>query len=82
MPRKSKGPVRLHPEFLKKNGRKEFVVLPYEEFKTIQEQLEDAHDLMTLREAIARDAGGPGLTLDQLKAHLRRPAKRTKRTSR
>jgi len=29
--------IMLHPEFLKKEGRKEFVVLPYEEFVALQE---------------------------------------------
>ncbi len=32
--------IELHPEFLTKNGKKEFAVLPYEEFMKIQELLE------------------------------------------
>jgi len=31
--------VDLHPEFILKNGRKSSVVLPYREFKAIQEKL-------------------------------------------
>ena len=42
---------KLHPEILKKNGKKQFVVLPYEEFVAIQERLADADDLMMLRKA-------------------------------
>jgi hypothetical protein len=38
--------VELHPEFLEKNGEKQFVVLTYEEFLAIQEQLNDAEDLL------------------------------------
>jgi hypothetical protein len=34
--------IQLHPEFLKKNGKREFVVLPYDEFVAVQELLEDA----------------------------------------
>ncbi|WP_198648745.1 hypothetical protein [Cyanothece sp. BG0011] len=32
--------IKLHPEFLTKNGQKEFAVLPYEEFLQVQELLE------------------------------------------
>ena len=31
--------IHLHPEFLTKNGKKEFAVLPYEEFVKLQELL-------------------------------------------
>lgn len=41
----------LHPEILTKNGRKEFAVLPYEEFLALQEWLEDLEDLTDLRAA-------------------------------
>lgn len=33
--------IELHPEFLTKNGKKEFAVLPYEEFLKVQELLEE-----------------------------------------
>ena len=33
--------LELHPEFLIKNGKKEFVILTYEEFIEIQTMLED-----------------------------------------
>lgn len=55
----------LHPEFLKKNGRTEFVVLPYEEFLRLQELLEDAEDLLDLRRAREENAGQPGMPLDE-----------------
>ena len=38
--------LKLHPEILVKNGKKEFVVLPYEEFLAMQERLADAEDLV------------------------------------
>ncbi len=41
---------------MKKKGKKEFVVLPYEEFLVIKELLEDFEDLKDLREAKA-DSG-------------------------
>jgi len=40
----------LHPQVIEKEGRKEFVVLPYEEFLQIQEALEDLHELRKERE--------------------------------
>lgn len=43
--------LKLHPEILVKNGKKEFAVLPYEEFVAIQERLADADDLLELRKA-------------------------------
>ncbi len=48
--------IKLHPEFLTKDGKKEFAVIPYEEFVALQELLEDAADLLQLREA-RRDEG-------------------------
>jgi hypothetical protein len=32
--------IQLHPQFLPKDGRTEYVVLPYEEFLALQELLE------------------------------------------
>ena len=43
--------MTLHPEILKKNGKNEFVVLPYAEFLAVQERLADADDLLELRKA-------------------------------
>ena len=43
--------LKLHPEILMKNGKKQFVVLSYEEFEAIHERLIDADDLLTLRKA-------------------------------
>jgi hypothetical protein len=43
--------LKLHPEILSKNGKKEFVVLPYEEFLALAQVLADAEDLLELRKA-------------------------------
>ena len=43
--------VTLHAQIIKKNGKKDYVVLPYEEFLKVQEELEDYDDLRSLREA-------------------------------
>jgi hypothetical protein len=41
----------LNARIIKKNGKKEYVVLPYEDFLKIQEGLQDYKDLRCLREA-------------------------------
>ncbi len=58
--------IEFHPEFLKKDGKNEFVVLPYEEFVTIQELLEDAEDLLLLEQARREDRGQPGVSLEEM----------------
>jgi len=37
--------VSLHLKILEKNGKKEFAVIPYEEFIKIQEELDDYESL-------------------------------------
>lgn len=59
--------LELHPEILEKNGKKEFVILPYEEFLAIQEALEDAEDLRDLRAAKQEDADKPGMGIEEAK---------------
>lgn len=59
--------MKLHPEILKKNGKNEFVVLPYEEFVALQEILADAEDLIALRSAKDQDGGEPSVSLGELK---------------
>jgi PHD/YefM family antitoxin component YafN of YafNO toxin-antitoxin module len=59
--------ITLHPEFLNKNGKREFVVLPYEEFAALQEALADAEDLRELRAAKLEEATAPTLSLHEIK---------------
>ena len=51
--------IDLHPEILSKNGKREFVVLPYEEFVALQEELEELEDIRQLEEAIAAEKNTP-----------------------
>jgi PHD/YefM family antitoxin component YafN of YafNO toxin-antitoxin module len=62
--------IELHPEFISKNGQKEFAVLPYEEFLQIQELLEDLEDLRDLREAKQEEKDKPSVSLDEVKKML------------
>ncbi len=56
--------IELHSEFLTKNGQKQFVVLPYEEFELIKETLED---LKLLRSAKAESHNENSIPLDTVK---------------
>jgi len=62
--------ITLHPEILSKNGKKEFVVLPYEEFIALQELLDDVEDLLELRAAKREGEDDPGLSLTDAKKEL------------
>ena len=62
--------LALHPEFLVKNGKREFVVLPYEEFEALQELLADAQDLIDLREAKEAEGDAPTVSLEEVKRQL------------
>jgi hypothetical protein len=56
--------IELHPEILKKNGRNEFAVLPYEEYLAVTEALADYEDLQELRAAKAEESSAPTMSLN------------------
>lgn len=62
--------LQLNPKFLKKNGKPEFVVLPYEEFLLLQELLADLEDLQDLRQAKIDEKDAPTVSLAETKAML------------
>jgi hypothetical protein len=62
--------IQLHPEFLTKDGKKEFAVLPYEEFVALQAVLADAADLIDLREAKIDEASAATVSLSEVKDRL------------
>lgn len=64
--------ISIHPQVIEREGRKEFVVLPYEEFLQIQEALEDLEDLRILRDEKRAAASEPTKTLDVVLAEIER----------
>ncbi len=62
--------IELHPEFLTKNGQKQFAVLPYEEFLKVQELLEDLEDLQDLRNAKTEEKDSDSVSLAEVKRML------------
>jgi PHD/YefM family antitoxin component YafN of YafNO toxin-antitoxin module len=63
--------IKLHPEILTKNGRKEFAVLPYEEFVALTEALADYEDLRDLRAAKAEETEATTMTLKEVQERYR-----------
>jgi hypothetical protein len=62
--------VQLNPQFVTRDGKKEYVILTYEDFLRLQEVLEDAEDLLALREAKEEDAGQPTISMAEMKKRL------------
>ena len=59
--------LTLHPETLSKDGKKQFAVLPYEEFLEIQA---DADDLFDLRKAKKTEVEKLSISMADAKAQL------------
>ncbi len=57
--------MSILPQIIEKSGRKEFVILPYEEFLRLEEELEDYHDLRMLREEKASAGADRERSLDE-----------------
>ena len=62
--------LELHPKILEKNGKKEFAVLPYEEFERISEELADYEDLKDLRTAKHKEQDAPSKPLSEVREDL------------
>ena len=62
--------MSIHPQIIAKNGINEFVVLPYEEFMLIQEELENYADLKTLRDEKASALREPTRSLAEILIEL------------
>ena len=41
--------IQLHTEILKKGNKKEFAIIPFDEYKKLMEYIEDLEDLAELR---------------------------------
>ena len=63
--------LALHPQILEKDGRKEFAILPYDEFQRISEDLADYQDLKDLRTAKSKEADAVTQSLSSVRAKLK-----------
>lgn len=59
--------MEIHAEFLKKDDRVEFAVLPYDEFVHLKEISEDYEDLIALREAKQEEGGAQTVGLSEVR---------------
>lgn len=62
--------ISLHPQFLTKNGKHEFVIINYDEFVLLNEYLEELEDLLDLRKAKKRDKNSPRIPREDVKKHF------------
>ena len=71
--------VTLHAQIIKKNGQKEYAILPYEEFLKVREELEDYEDLRCPREAKEAEKDVPTIGMAELKKKIGRSKGRSNR---
>jgi hypothetical protein len=72
--------IALHAQIIKKNGKKEYAVIPYEEFLKLQEEIEDYEDLRCLREAKEAERNAPTMGMAELQRKIgKRTTRRTRR---
>jgi hypothetical protein len=62
--------VPIHANILEHEGKKAFVVIPYEEFVMIEEELHDYEDLKALRAAKAEEGPAASVPLHEIKKEL------------
>ena len=62
--------VNIHPNILEKNGKKQFAILPYNEFVKMKNELEDYEDLKLLRQAKRKEANAPTISMHEAKDRL------------
>ena len=60
----------LTPQILERDGEKQFVVLPYEQFLEVQEALDDLDDIRSLRAAKDAERDEPTVPLAEVKREL------------
>jgi len=69
----------LKAQIIKKDGKKEYAVLPYEEFLKVKEELQDYDDLRCLRKAKDAEKDAPTIGIDELKKKIGEPTSRPAR---
>lgn len=60
----------MNAQIIEKHGKKEFAVIPYKDFIRMQEELEDYHDLLALRQAKADARNQKGRSFDAVAEEL------------
>ena len=55
--------MKLHPQVIEKEGRNEFVVLPFDEYQELTTMMHDYEDLRDLRSAKVKAKGEQSIPL-------------------
>jgi hypothetical protein len=63
--------MTLNAKILVKDGKRQFAVLPYEQFVALQKRLSDAEDLLELRKAKRAEGKKRSIPLTEAKRRLR-----------
>ena len=74
--------IALHAQIIKKNGKREYAVIPYEEFLKLQGEIEDYEDLRCLREAKEAEKDAPTMGMAELRKKIGKRTTRSSRTAR
>lgn len=61
--------MNFHAEYFERDGKR-YVVLPADEFKKMQELLEDAEDILDLEQAISEEQHIQGFSLEEVQKKL------------
>ena len=62
--------MKLDLQFITNHGKKEFVVLPYDQFIQMSEIIEDYEDIMDLRLAKEASKNDIGITIQELNKEI------------
>jgi len=62
--------LELHPNYIEKKGKREFVIISYDEFIKIEETLNDYEDLMELRKLKSKEKKKKTKNIEQVKKEL------------
>jgi len=70
--------MEINAQIIKKNGEKEFVILPYNEFLQMQQAIEDYEDLVDLRKAKSETVNEPSIPYSEIADKINRTTKKLK----
>ena len=62
----------LKPQIIKKDGKEEYAVLPYDDYLKIEQILEDYEDLIDLRKAKSETVNEPSIPFSEVEEIIKR----------
>lgn len=64
--------TEFHPEILRRDGKEQFAILPWEDYLRLRELLEDARDVLLIEEAKREESasGEPRVSHDEVMREL------------